>query len=402
MSLRTLLAATLGLFVMASSSSCLKKENWAAIGPVGAKPSSRAELEQKRDAALASGDVTQVGEYMRYLWQFDWEYRHFIARVEAGKSPKLPDDLVDFDREKYVQEAIAAWSKLRPTELPSDESRGSIVRADFLATALGWGCRDSERAFGKVLVYVAETQPIESQPPYDDLTLLATECGSVGQQTLLNACRAGADLLSNLEEPQYADLDLDKMWPEPSVRVKYLVNCDLIVDGDWKTADETALLENYSRIANSWFKDHHPEEYAAMLEERRKAAERAAALAAEREAQGYDDDYGGGSSSDSWGSSGGGGGGGSSSGGGGPSGPVIVSVRIRNSCPNTVKLFFGDKPGFGSGRSTSISANQSFSEQMREGAMLWIVDDRGNGISSYSASPNRNSIEISSSCTGFR
>jgi uncharacterized ferritin-like protein (DUF455 family) len=58
---------------------------------------------------------------------------------------------------------------------------------------------------------------------------------------------------------------------------------------------------------------------------------------------------------------------GSSSGGGGAPASsaapapqsTYVSATLRNTCPNTVKLFFGDKPKYGSGTSSSLGANTS-------------------------------------------
>jgi hypothetical protein len=84
-----------------------------------------------------------------------------------------------------------------------------------------------------------------------------------------------------------------------------------------------------------------------------------------------------------------------------PSGPQTVSVTLKNSCPQTVKLFFGDKPKFGSGTYSSIGSNTSTSRSMREGDMIWIVDDGQNGISSISVSPATGRIEILDSCSGF-
>jgi hypothetical protein len=84
-----------------------------------------------------------------------------------------------------------------------------------------------------------------------------------------------------------------------------------------------------------------------------------------------------------------------------PATPQTVSVSLRNGCPSTVKLFFGDKPKFGSGRYTSLGSNTVTSYSMREGDMLWIVDDSQNGIGSVSVSNASRSFEITSSCTGF-
>ena len=64
-----------------------------------------------------------------------------------------------------------------------------------------------------------------------------------------------------------------------------------------------------------------------------------------------------------------------------------------------MKLFFGDKPKFGSGRSSSISANTLQSETMSAGDMIWIVDDSGNGVSNYTARSGSQTVEVG--CGGF-
>jgi hypothetical protein len=85
----------------------------------------------------------------------------------------------------------------------------------------------------------------------------------------------------------------------------------------------------------------------------------------------------------------------------GPGGPVVVSVTLRNTCPQTVKLFFGDKPKYGSGTYTTLSSNSVTSYQKQEGDMIWIVDESENGLSSTSVSQGARTIEIGPSCTGF-
>lgn len=85
---------------------------------------------------------------------------------------------------------------------------------------------------------------------------------------------------------------------------------------------------------------------------------------------------------------------------GASSGPV--SVTLRNRCRETVKVFFGDKPKFGSGRYSSMSSNSSTSHSFQPGDMFWIVDDGQNPISSVTVSPGMREIEILDSCTGMR
>jgi hypothetical protein len=77
------------------------------------------------------------------------------------------------------------------------------------------------------------------------------------------------------------------------------------------------------------------------------------------------------------------------------------SPQLKNNCSQTVKLFYGDKPKFGSGRYSSIGSNTSTSSGLRPGDMLWIVDDAQNGISSVTVSAGMQRIEITQSCTGF-
>jgi len=78
-----------------------------------------------------------------------------------------------------------------------------------------------------------------------------------------------------------------------------------------------------------------------------------------------------------------------------------VSVRLRNGCRETVRLFFGERPRFGSGRYSTLSANTVTSYSLDEGDMLWIVDESQNGLSSVTISRGMREIEVTSSCTGF-
>jgi hypothetical protein len=82
--------------------------------------------------------------------------------------------------------------------------------------------------------------------------------------------------------------------------------------------------------------------------------------------------------------------------------PRHASFTLRNTCRETVKLFFGKTPKFGSGRTDSMSGNSRRNESMTEGEMIWIVDGSGNGISSYSVSAGVREVTISESCMGFQ
>ena len=82
--------------------------------------------------------------------------------------------------------------------------------------------------------------------------------------------------------------------------------------------------------------------------------------------------------------------------------PTTVSVALRNGCSETVKLFFGEKPKFGSGRYSSLSSNTRTNQTFKPGDMLWIVDDGQNGVESVTVEASTKEIEIASSCDSFR
>lgn len=84
-----------------------------------------------------------------------------------------------------------------------------------------------------------------------------------------------------------------------------------------------------------------------------------------------------------------------------PSGPGNYSLSLKSECPRTLKVFFGDKPKFGSGTTKHISSNSISSHSGFAGKMMWILDSSGNGVSSYMLSAGRHNIKITKSCSGF-
>jgi hypothetical protein len=86
------------------------------------------------------------------------------------------------------------------------------------------------------------------------------------------------------------------------------------------------------------------------------------------------------------------------SGGEAPAGPVVVSVTIRSACSQTVRVFYGDKPKFGSGTYSSISSNSVQSKSFQAGDMVWIVDGSDNGVASVTVTDRTREIEVSPSC----
>ena len=84
-----------------------------------------------------------------------------------------------------------------------------------------------------------------------------------------------------------------------------------------------------------------------------------------------------------------------------PEPPKPVSVKLRNGCSETVKVFFGDKPKFGSGTYSSLSSNSSTNHSFMPGDMFWIVDEGQNGLSSVTVAENTREIEVRSGCTSL-
>lgn len=84
-----------------------------------------------------------------------------------------------------------------------------------------------------------------------------------------------------------------------------------------------------------------------------------------------------------------------------PSGPTTVSVTIRSACSKTVSVFYGDKPKFSSGTTSSISSNSVQSKTFQDGDLMWVLDDRGEGAGSITITSSTRNIEIGSGCTSI-
>ena len=84
-----------------------------------------------------------------------------------------------------------------------------------------------------------------------------------------------------------------------------------------------------------------------------------------------------------------------------PAAPTTVSVTIRSDCKDTVKVFFGEKPKFGSGKYSTISSNSRSSYTFKPGDMFWIVDESENGVASTTIADTTKEIAVTSSCTSL-
>ena len=84
-----------------------------------------------------------------------------------------------------------------------------------------------------------------------------------------------------------------------------------------------------------------------------------------------------------------------------PSGPATVSVTIRSACSKTVSVFYGDKPKFSSGTTSSISSNSVQSKTFQDGDLMWVLDDRGEPAGSVTITSSTRNIEIGAGCTSI-
>lgn len=75
-----------------------------------------------------------------------------------------------------------------------------------------------------------------------------------------------------------------------------------------------------------------------------------------------------------------------------------VSVTIRSNCGNNTRVFFGQKPKYGSGRTSSVSSNSVSHESMKPGDMLWIVDSSDNGLTSATVTSSTQELTIGQDC----
>lgn len=83
--------------------------------------------------------------------------------------------------------------------------------------------------------------------------------------------------------------------------------------------------------------------------------------------------------------------------------PVPTSIEVHSDCPQTLPLFIGEKPKFGSGTKTSIGSNTTttFPRKSDGTQMIWIIDESENGVASATVSPDTKRVEIDRNCTGI-
>jgi hypothetical protein len=88
-----------------------------------------------------------------------------------------------------------------------------------------------------------------------------------------------------------------------------------------------------------------------------------------------------------------------------PAKMIPTTVEVHSDCSKTVPVFYGDgKPGFSSGRKSSISSNSTSSEgRNHDGTLtIWIIDDHENGLTNVKVTPDTKRVTVNSDCTSFK
>ena len=80
--------------------------------------------------------------------------------------------------------------------------------------------------------------------------------------------------------------------------------------------------------------------------------------------------------------------------------PPSATVEIKNDCPDTLHVFLGDKPKGSSGNDANIPGRSVVTEpRASDGSLtLWILDGKGNGVTSAHAQAGTKRIEIGIDC----
>lgn len=303
------------------------------------------DVRAKRKAALAApADPVAANAYADSL----------IAALQANLG-----QLSVFDWSQYAKDAAQVLQVSSQNATPEVAADGLVKRASFQA-ALGddaGAVQTIKEAFGKahtfltgvamVGVYRVEKKPADAQAlcektrpmakSEDDVYKLITEC------------------LKAVEEKDTAQQALP-----------------------WAAADDIALYKRRAQEeADRRLAQRQAEEARDAQRQQEEEAQRAA------ESQNATSNRGGAAQP------------------AGPTGPKRVSFTMRNSCRDTVHLFYGEKPKYSGGHTDTMSGNSVHGESQNEGAMIWIIDDNENGIASTSVSSGMHELEIGSSCTSF-
>jgi hypothetical protein len=83
--------------------------------------------------------------------------------------------------------------------------------------------------------------------------------------------------------------------------------------------------------------------------------------------------------------------------------PTALQQRpldLTSACPHVVHLFYGAHPGPGAGESATIAQGATLQvPRMPDGTqMVWVIDDKGNGLASVNVSKRMRHITIDGAC----
>ena len=83
--------------------------------------------------------------------------------------------------------------------------------------------------------------------------------------------------------------------------------------------------------------------------------------------------------------------------------PTALQQRpldLTSACPHVVHLFYGAHPGPGAGESATIAQGATLQvPRLPDGTqMVWVIDDKGNGLASVNVSKRMRHIKIDGAC----
>lgn len=77
------------------------------------------------------------------------------------------------------------------------------------------------------------------------------------------------------------------------------------------------------------------------------------------------------------------------------------ALTLRNTCPRTVSLFVGTRPGDAGGSYMTLGAGSTIGPKLRTGEQLWLLDAKQAGLASVTIDAAMAEVEIAESCSGL-
>lgn len=70
-----------------------------------------------------------------------------------------------------------------------------------------------------------------------------------------------------------------------------------------------------------------------------------------------------------------------------------IEVTLRNSCPESVMLWFGPTPGTGEGRLMGLGSTNTATVRVKQGEQLWLLDRERNGTAGITVDASMREVE---------